>query len=597
MLKPVLAATLTLALAAGAPAVTLHVSPAPLPDIPAAQQHRTVQAAVDAAGPGDVVRIQSGVYREAVVIETGGTEQQPLTLEAAPGQRVELCRADRLTGWSLDPDAPEGEHVHLAPLATLPPTAGKTQPDDDHHRALARPEMLTFAGMPLRQVLDRAHVTRGAYHVDVETKQLTFQTRANDKLFNDDGEPFTHDTVEFSVRDVVLDIRASYVVVRGLTVRLAASAGQQGAADVTGGHVTLKDCTFEDNHAVGLHFRGPNIVARRCVFRRNGHFGFTATLAHDNLLTESTVRDNGWKGWRLGWGAGGNKISWCRNFVVDRCVVTGNRGNGVWFDIDDRDGVVRHCFIADNQACGIFYEIASGLHAHDNVIVRNGLRADFTAWGARAGISISSSPGARIERNLIVGNREGVTFREQIRTTSRIEERGAGHPWIEYPTWNRDHVVTRNVIAHNQDNQIGGWFAQGGDDARHFPREKDAPPAVIPDPDARFTYPLDAEPPAQPSHLALEDLSLTIRDNLYAPPPTGKPLVQWGAAWEERSRTYPDLNAFREDLGFGEGSRTADPGFANPTANDFRVEANSPALKLDAYPEGEVPGVKLGVRP
>jgi len=78
---------------------------------------------------------------------------------------------------------------------------------------------------------------------------------------------------------------------------------------------------------------------------------------------------------------------------------------------------IRNCLIARNEDAGIFYEISYGLHAHDNVIVGNGFAFTPGAWGAAAGISISSSPGCTIERNLILGNKEGFNFREQQRST------------------------------------------------------------------------------------------------------------------------------------------------------------------------------------
>jgi parallel beta-helix repeat protein len=74
------------------------------------------------------------------------------------------------------------------------------------------------------------------------------------------------------------------------------------------------------------------------------------------------------------------------------------------------------------------------------------------AWGAQAGISLSSSPECLIERNLILGNREGFDFREQTRTTPRIGGKG------EEPIWNHDETISRNIIAYNRDAQVWGWL-------------------------------------------------------------------------------------------------------------------------------------------
>ena len=103
--------------------------------------------------------------------------------------------------------------------------------------------------------------------------------------------------------------------------------------------------------------------------------------------------------------------------------------------------MVRNCLIADNEDSGIFYEISYGLHAHDNVIIGNGFRETPGGWGAGAGISLSSSPECVIERNLIVGNREGFNFREQDRTTPRIGDRK--EQWI----WNHDERFATTSLA------------------------------------------------------------------------------------------------------------------------------------------------------
>ena len=111
------------------------------------------------------------------------------------------------------------------------------------------------------------------------------------------------------------------------------------------------------------------------------------------------------------------------NVVIEKTQFVDNRGNGVWFDIGNEECVVRNCLIADNEEAGIFYEISYGLHAHDNVIIGNGFRETPGSWGAAAAMSLSSSPDCVIERNLIVGNREGFDFREQDRATPVIGDR------------------------------------------------------------------------------------------------------------------------------------------------------------------------------
>jgi hypothetical protein len=281
-------------------------------------------------------------------------------------------------------------------------------------------------------------------------------------------------------------------------------------------------------------------------------------------MTECTVRDNNIKGFNRGWEAGGNKICLSRRVVLENSTLVENRGNGIWFDIGNEDCTVRNCLIAFNEDAGIFYEISYGLHARDNVIVGNGLADTPGAWGASAGISISSSPNCLIERNLLVGNKEGFNFREQTRSTRRIDSRKSE------PVWNHDEIVRNNVIAYNRDAQTWGWFDIS--DARLWP--------------------------AQPSEgnsngLSLEKLKLTLSDNLYFAGP-GSELFNWGVTWKKNKR-YKSLEQVQEELGLEQGSKLAGPAFNDFSALDFRVPAGSPAVKMGCCPKGKIPGVKSGI--
>jgi hypothetical protein len=276
------------------------------------------------------------------------------------------------------------------------------------------------------------------------------------------------------------------------------------------------------------------------------------------------VRNNNIKGFNRGWEAGGNKICLARGVVLENSTFIENRGNGIWFDIGNEDCTVRNCLIAFNEDAGVFYEISYGLHAHDNVIVGNGLASTPGAWGASAGISISSSPDCLIERNLLIGNKEGFNFREQKRSTPRIDDRKS------VPVWNHDHIIRNNVIALNRDAQTWGWFDIS--DNRHWP-------ATGGDSNA--------------DGLSLEKLALTLRDNLYFAGP-GAELFNWGVAWKQNKR-YQRMEQVQEELGLEQGSKLAEFTVKDFSGLDFRVPADSPAIEMRCYPQGQVPGVQLGI--
>jgi parallel beta-helix repeat protein len=302
------------------------------------------------------------------------------------------------------------------------------------------------------------------------------------------------------------------------------------------------------------------------------------------------VENNNTKGFDRGWEAGGDKLVLCRNAVLERSRFLRNRGNGIWFDIGNEHCVVRQCLIADNEDSGVFYEISLGLQAHDNVIVGNGFAATAGAWGAQAGISVSSSPECTIERNLILGNREGFNFREQTRTTTQIGQQG------ETPIWNHDETIRRNIIALNRDAQVWGWFDMKDD--RHWPAKSMEHP---PDQARSTPKPTDIagaytakDRDGHPQGLTLEKLRLSFVENVYLAEP-GQGWFEWGVSWGHH-KSYAKLSDFQADLGIDLRGQVFDPGFANLSALDYRLSAEAMAEVKQSYPQGPVPGVTLGVQ-
>jgi hypothetical protein len=547
-----------------------------------ASPFKTVSKAAGKAQPGDLVRIHGGIYREHVLIRTSGTTAAPIRFEAAEGEHVILTGAEGLTGWR--------QQDGLVPIYSVPwphkfvaGNGSLTHPSDQYHRAIGRCEQVAVNGYLLRQAFSLAQLGPGAFFADVTNRTLYVWDAANRDLNK------TH--TEASVRQEILRIDGDHIQLRGLNFRYAANMAQRGAVVLAGRVNSIEDCVVEYMNAVGATFRGEDAVVRRCTFRDNGQLGFAAVRAHALLFTESLVENNNTKNFDRGWEAGGNKLVLCRDAVLEKSRFLRNHGNGIWFDIGNTNCVVRQCLIAENDDAGIFYEISFSLHAHDNVIVKNGFAPTAGAWGAQAGISLSSSPLCTIERNIIAANREGFNFREQARTTRTIENR------IEQPIWNHDQVIRNNFLVFNRDAQIWGWFDVKDD--RHWPRSEAATK-----PTASLTTPGRPDDPAAPYHaetaaghpqgLSLEDLRFRFEKNIYFAAP-GQGAFGWGTTWAHHRR-YASLLEFQSALGIDRGSEIAQPPFADMLRLDFRV---SPAVKTsleDRYPRGPIPGVLLGDR-
>lgn len=92
-------------LAAGcatAPAATYVVDQAEGDDAAAGSEAapwQTVGKGVEALKAGDTLMIKAGVYREFVLVKAMGTAAAPIVIKAAPGERVGLSGAERVTQW------------------------------------------------------------------------------------------------------------------------------------------------------------------------------------------------------------------------------------------------------------------------------------------------------------------------------------------------------------------------------------------------------------------------------------------------------------------------------------------------------------------
>ena len=531
---------------------------------------KTISKAAASVGPGDLVVIHGGVYRERVVVKTDGTAAQPIRFAAAPGEWVVLTGADRLTGWK---QAPGEDPVYTVAWPHRFNTYSKTMthPGDEYHRVIGRCEQVFVNGYAMRQVLSAAQLGPGSFFADVTNQLLYAWDSANGDL--------TKAHVEASVRSEILRVEGAHVQVRGLRFRYAANAAQHGAVVLTGHHDALDDCVVEETNASGATFQAEDIVVRRCVFRENGQLGFGANRAHRLLLKDCTVEHNNTKNFSRDWEAGGDKLVLCRGAVLERSRFLRNRGNGVWFDIGNEQCVVRQCLIADNEDAGIFYEISYSLHAHDNVIVGNGFASTSGAWGAQAGIALSSSPDCVIERNLLVANREGFNFREQFRTTPTLADKR------ERAVWNHDEIIRHNIMAYNRDAQVWGWFDVN--DHRHWPA-KDAPPGAAAPPAAK-PGDLAADYGAkdargQPVGLTLEKLHIRFENNAYfASPPQG--WFKWGTLWG-RHQEYGTVAEFQAALGIDHGGSIVEPSFMDLAARDFRLRPDAGSVPRENRPQG-----------
>lgn len=561
-------------------AATYHVSqqPAAADDGPGSAEHpwKTIAKAAQSVQPGDRVFIHAGVYRETAVCKTSGASNAPIRFEAAPGESVVMSGADVLGDWQRS-EASKPVFAAAWPHRFNGHTKSMTHPDDEYHQIVGRCEQVMIDGFLLRQVLHAEQLAPGAFYADVERQTLLAWDIGNRDL----NKVF----VEASTRPLILRVEGEFVQVCGIRFRYAANAAQHGAVEWAGRHGLLEDCVLEWMNASGASFTAEDIVVRRCVFRENGQLGFGAAGAHRFLFTDSLVEHNNVKDFDRGWEAGGDKLVLSRGAVLEHSRFLRNHGTGVWFDIGNTNCEVRNCLIADNDDAGIFYEISYGLRAHDNVIVGNGFAQTAGAWGAQSGITLSSSPGAVIERNILFGNREGFNFREQDRTTPVIGDSQ------ERAVWNHDQTIRHNVIARNRDAQVWGWFDTKEMQWPAGSRDSGSAASGVKPGDLAGAY-VARDLKSRPEGLTLEKLNIRFENNIYFAAP-GQGMIGWGTTWSRHKR-YATLAEFATDLKIDAGGKILEPAFTGPSRLDFRLPRGVMKNFEGNYPQGTVPGTLLG---
>jgi hypothetical protein len=561
---------------------------------------KTLAEAAQAVRPGDVVRIRTGFYRENIDLKTSGTADKPIRFEAGPGAHVVVTGADVVQdALTREPGA---DNIFSMPWShkilpygswpgNLPSDGSGTWPNDDFHKLIGRCEQVIVDGYLLHQVLQRSQLSRGSFYVDLQNQRLYVWDSSNIDMKGPAA------TVEASVRSEIWTSEGSYVQIAGLRFRYATNSAQHGAINLLGDHDMIEDCIVERTNGVGLTLHGKDLVARRCVLRDNGEMGFGGFRCLRLLVTECEIRNNNTKGFSREWECGNSKITLTRDGVIEKSTFADSRGFGLWFDCGNENCTVRNCLFTNNENAGLYDEISYGLHVEDNVFVGNGFDSDLITHGATGAIGVAASPGTVIERNLMVGNYAGFQLREGGgRTTPRID-RPDGAP--EDPIWNHDETLRNNVIAYNLTEQIGYWLDNKGD-YRQWPlamrsqfsgqAQPDGP--VVPDMAKDYQA---KDNKGQPVGLSLEDLKFHFQNNIYSKN-AGEKFGLWGVPWYDH-KEYADLDSMRADLKLENGSVSTPIVFASPAMGDFRVPANSPALAMNCYPKGDVPGIKLGVLP
>ena len=399
-------------------AAEIHVdaaSKAAQADGSAGTPYRTVAEGLKTAGPGDTVVVRAGLYRESVRVP-GGEAGRPVTLKAAPGERVILSGAVAVSGWK-----PKGEGVYTALLDFRPerlllgretlPVA--RMPDDGWWRAeKAEGTTLTdkanLADLPFDPVGAEVYIwcqhgntffTAPVESLDRKTGRLTvtrpskwMNLKDGDRYYlkqhpalvrrpgewcvQPDGDRFRihykpADEMDLArvsapkeIRRVVLVAEPGHVRLEGLEVAAAATDGiYVGKCD----DVVVAGCIARDNGRSGIGIRDArNVTVRRCLAVRN-YCGVTLHTVRGALVEENEIARNGMDGLIISWKS--DDVTVRRNYIHHH-LLWGHPDNMQMYRGVTNVRLIDNLLLAGGQA--IMTEETSGGLLQGNMIVGSG---------------------------------------------------------------------------------------------------------------------------------------------------------------------------------------------------------------------------------
>lgn len=254
-------------------------------------------------------------------------------------------------------------------------------------------------------------------------------------------------TVEMSktpylVRSVNGAAVATGVRLSGLTFQHAATPSQQGAVFLEGGNDWVIDHNvFQWNHGIALHSANSlRLSVHHNSVHHNGQLGIGSNACHQSVYEDNEVNNNNTDLYYGGdWESGGIKITHGDDVIVRRNNVHDNTGIGIWYDIDNRRGVINDNTVNNNYADGIRFEISYGCKIFNNTLNGNG-----TAWALGPGrggtdkwamvsvaaINVNSSPDVEIYNNTVGQNQNGIGCQQRDRGNGAYGLRDLKNLWV-----------------------------------------------------------------------------------------------------------------------------------------------------------------------
>lgn len=294
-----------------------------------------------------------------------------------------------------------------------------------------RHELVAVNGKILRQLLGRAELVAGTFHVDEGTNRIAIRPPS--------GVDLGQARVEVGMREQLLRIQGgNNVTIWGITFQHSTEVLDQAAVIVQDvEEVLIERCTFQWNNAVGLKlYSSREVTVRDSVANNNGFDGMAGYKLRDLLLEDNITAYNNWRGdWSdFYYWATGQKFMSVHGGIIRNHQSYGNQSRGFWLDLDNTNIVFEGGTVHDNLRDGLFIEANIGpITVRSSTFARNG----------NAGVLIAHSDQVTLADSTLCDNTTA-----QIRITGTSTSRSVRN-WEtgqSIAVWAEDATLVRNTV-------------------------------------------------------------------------------------------------------------------------------------------------------
>lgn len=226
-----------------------------------------------------------------------------------------------------------------------------------------------------------------------------YYDQANKKLFIQTNLDIEKNKVEVSVRwRPFFAEQVSGIVLDGLVFEHSNAShwGRGAVVSIIGDDNTIRNVRvkYADDIGIGLVGNRNKLIDSEVTY--SGRLGVGGRGEH-NLIKGVTASYNNTRGFNKWWEAGGFKFVGNgglqdSEFIGNTAI--GNNGDGIWFDWQNKNNLIRGNVAAYNTGFGIHYELSQSGVIQDNYVYGNGQR----------GIYLRDSANCSVAHNMVVGN-------------------------------------------------------------------------------------------------------------------------------------------------------------------------------------------------